>query len=125
MNSLSFNPTKWSNIQAIRRLLLTNCLSVFDHFVELALTGLMFQPSRLIKLTYGSLTKYITLNSKVTVNRKNINWTAMKLTHLSVSPDLLYAFYPQFIFFGLGFIHLVSTQSFPKNEHFLHPDTHT
>ena len=27
--------------QTIRRLLLTNCLSVFDHFVGLALKGLM------------------------------------------------------------------------------------
>ena len=27
--------------QTIRRLLLTNCLSVFDHFVELALKGLI------------------------------------------------------------------------------------
>ena len=38
---LSTNPTKWvKHIQAIRRLLPTNCLSVFDHFVELALEGL-------------------------------------------------------------------------------------
>ena len=32
---LSTNPTKWvKHIQAIRRLLPTNCLSVFDHFVQ-------------------------------------------------------------------------------------------
>ena len=68
------------HIQAIRRLLPTNCLSVFDHSVGLALMGLMFQPIRLIKLSYGSLSKYVTLNSNVTVNRKNINWTAMKLS---------------------------------------------
>ena len=30
--------------QAIRRVLPTNCLSVFDHFVELALKGLRKQP---------------------------------------------------------------------------------
>ena len=30
--------------QIIRRLLRTNCLSVFDHFVELALKGLIFRP---------------------------------------------------------------------------------
>ena len=40
INPLSANPTKWSDTlkqQTIRRLLLTNCLSVFDHFVGLAL----------------------------------------------------------------------------------------
>ena len=78
------------HIQAIRRLLPTNCLSVFDHFVGLALTGLMFQPSRLIKLTYGSLSKYIALNSNVTVNRKNINWTAMKLSPIWVFHQICY-----------------------------------
>ena len=31
--------------QTIRRLLLTNCLSVFDHFVGLLLKGLMFRHS--------------------------------------------------------------------------------
>ena len=30
--------------ETIRRLLLTNCLSVFDHFVGLALKGLIFLP---------------------------------------------------------------------------------
>ena len=36
INPLSATPTKWSNA-----LLPTNCLSVFDHFVGLALKGLM------------------------------------------------------------------------------------
>ena len=38
---LSANPTKWSNIlkQFVSNLP-TNCLSVFDHFVRLALKGL-------------------------------------------------------------------------------------
>ena len=40
-NSLSANPTKWSNTpQTIRRQQPTNCLSVFDHVVGLALKGL-------------------------------------------------------------------------------------
>ena len=39
-NSLSANPTKWSNTQAIRWLLPTNFLSVFNHFVGLAPKGL-------------------------------------------------------------------------------------
>ena len=40
VNHLSVNPTKWSNTQTVRRLLPTNCLNVFDHFVGLALKGL-------------------------------------------------------------------------------------
>ena len=39
LNPLSANPTKWSNT-----LLPTNCLSVFDHFVGLALEGLKYYP---------------------------------------------------------------------------------
>ena len=37
--SLSANLTKWSNTQTIRGNLRTNYLSVFDHFIELALKG--------------------------------------------------------------------------------------
>ena len=39
-NLLSTNPTKFSNIQTIRRQQPTNYMSVFDHFVGLALKGL-------------------------------------------------------------------------------------
>ena len=39
-NPLSANPTKWSNTQTILRLLPTNCLNVFDHFVGMTLKGL-------------------------------------------------------------------------------------
>ena len=42
-NPLSANPTKWSNtLQQFVVKLPTNCLSVFDHFVNLALKGLKF-----------------------------------------------------------------------------------
>ena len=42
LNSLSANPTKWSNtLKQFVGTLLTNCLSVFDHFVKLALKGLV------------------------------------------------------------------------------------
>ena len=38
---LSANPTKWSNtLKQFLGKLPTNCLSVFDHFVRLALKGL-------------------------------------------------------------------------------------
>ena len=40
VNSLSANPQKWSHTQTIRRLLPTNCVSVFDQFVGLGLEGL-------------------------------------------------------------------------------------
>ena len=45
LNPLSVNSTKWSHIQTIRRQThsnnsSTNCLSVFDHFVKLALKEL-------------------------------------------------------------------------------------
>ena len=41
MNPLTYNPTKWSNtLKSICRLLLTNCLSVFDYFSGLPLKGL-------------------------------------------------------------------------------------
>ena len=41
VNPLSPNPTKWSNtLKQFVGNLRTNCLSVFDHFVKLALKGL-------------------------------------------------------------------------------------
>ena len=40
-NPLSANPTKWSNtLRQFASKLPTRCLSVFDHFVKLALKGL-------------------------------------------------------------------------------------
>ena len=40
-NSLSINPTKWSNtLKQFVGKLPTNCFSLFDHFVKLALKGL-------------------------------------------------------------------------------------
>ena len=42
-NPLNANPTKWSNtLKQFLAKLPTNCLSVFDHFVKLALKGLRF-----------------------------------------------------------------------------------
>ena len=42
LNPLSANFTKWSNtLKQFVGKLPTNCLSVFDHFVGLALKGLM------------------------------------------------------------------------------------
>ena len=42
LNPLSTNPTKWSNtLNQFVGKLPTNCLSVFDHFLGLALKGLI------------------------------------------------------------------------------------
>ena len=43
LNPLSTNPTKWSNtFKQFVGNLPTNCLSVFDHFMNLALKGLNY-----------------------------------------------------------------------------------
>ena len=54
-NPLSANPTKWSNtLKQIIGKLPKNCLSVFDHFVWLALKGLkQFVKSLVVKYTYS------------------------------------------------------------------------
>ena len=50
INPLSANPTKWSNtLKQFVGKLPTNCLSVFDHFVEFALKGLKLLQRRLLK----------------------------------------------------------------------------
>ena len=49
VNPLSANPIKWSNtLKQFVGNLRTDCLSVFDHFVELALKGLTFD-SKILK----------------------------------------------------------------------------
>ena len=54
INPLSANPTKWSNtLKQFVGILPTNCLSVFDHFVGLALKG----------LTVGSVRQRVYLHS--------------------------------------------------------------
>ena len=56
VNPLSANPTKWSNTlkQCVGNLP-TNCLSVFDHFMNLALKGLkyLWQNSNTIKYCHA------------------------------------------------------------------------
>ena len=49
VSHLNANPTKWSNtLKQFVGKLLTNCLSVFNHFVGLALKGLSLSMTRLI-----------------------------------------------------------------------------
>ena len=49
LNALSTNFTQWSNtLKQLVRKLLRNCLTVFDHFVGLALKGLILAIKRFI-----------------------------------------------------------------------------
>ena len=50
LNLLSTNPTKWSNtLKQFIGNLPTNCLSVFDHFMNLALKGLTVEAGGLFR----------------------------------------------------------------------------
>ena len=52
-NPVSANPTKWSNtLKEVVPNLPTNCLSVFDHFVKLALKGLIGLKKKLYVYVY-------------------------------------------------------------------------
>ena len=56
INPLSANPTKWSNtLKQFVGKLPTNCLSVFGHFVKLALKGLSTTKSRVYVLNVLSV----------------------------------------------------------------------
>ena len=47
INPLSANPEKWSNtLKQFVGNLPTNCLSVFDHFMNLALKGLIYSSGK-------------------------------------------------------------------------------
>ena len=66
LNPLSANPEKWSNtLKQIVGNLPTICLSVFDHFINLALKGLIFEklnkqqhPIFNISQTKGQITNF-------------------------------------------------------------------
>ena len=62
LNPLSSNPTKWPNkLKQFVSNLPTNCLSVFDHFVILAVKGLNIQ-NRYLQFTFSkSLTWFWSL----------------------------------------------------------------
>ena len=63
LNHLSANPTKWSNTQTIRRQQPTNCLSVFDHFVGLALKGLDWSVCNYLGWSYLNLVMFICMHA--------------------------------------------------------------
>ena len=63
-NPLNANPTKWSNtLKQFVGKLLTNSLSVFDHFVGLALKGLRMKDSRMTSLVCRSSVFNMNINS--------------------------------------------------------------
>ena len=52
LNSLRANPTKWSNtLKKFVGKFMTNCLSVFEHFMGLALNGLNIFKKLPLRLT--------------------------------------------------------------------------
>ena len=72
LNLLSVNPTKWPNI--LKQLvgnLPTNCLSVFDHFVKLALKDLIFRTI----LTVYSILLMLIMHTKTGFPNLMLVWT--------------------------------------------------
>ena len=77
LNPLSANPTKWSNtLKIFAGSLPTNCLGVFDHFVELAFKGLKkgkYSWIKFVILTANLLTKMKTLCYTLLFGKENMN----------------------------------------------------
>ena len=70
---LSANPTIWSNtFKQFVGNLLTNCLSVFDHFVGLALKGLKFLNMRVLVCMITSGEFFATCKSQKSQNFRAI-----------------------------------------------------
>ena len=57
-NPLRASPTKWSNtLEQFVGKLPTNCLSVFDHYVRLALKGLIFAKGNRAEIAFCSISR--------------------------------------------------------------------
>ena len=87
-SSLSANPTKWSNtLKQFVANLPTNCLSVFDHFVILALKGLRIKSSSIGGNLFSG-TKQCSIydmNINRTLNKKFYIYTMYKYIQRSVT----------------------------------------
>ena len=83
--------------QTIRRLLLTNCLSVFDHFVRLALKGLKY-----VALQWPSDTEALNAMTKTL-----ISFMCLMITHMKCFFITLIQFVKQVTF--LNFKHSTTT----------------
>ena len=72
INPLSTNPTKWSNtLKQFAGNLATNCLSVFDHFVKLALKGLRASFQNIVNLK-AYINLFYTIRLTIFGNKKKI-----------------------------------------------------
>ena len=82
LNALSANPTKWSNtLKQFVGNLPTNCLSLFDHFVKLALKGLI------TLITISSLIIFILILFFFQI--KKVGWkTSWVINSLNVSDEI-------------------------------------
>ena len=68
LNPLSANITKWSNtLKQFVGNLPTNCLSVFDHFVRLALKGLIAENCKVCDFEIFGLSVCLTFCKKLSV----------------------------------------------------------
>ena len=77
LNPLSTNPTKWSKILQFVDNLPTNCLSVFDHIVGLALKGLRYFGNKQLQYVYWQIFNLI--------SKDNSTWEAFFLkNHLTI-----------------------------------------
>ena len=72
LNPLSTNPTKWSKILQFVGNLPTNCLSVFDHIVGLALKGLRYFGQQTIAIRI--IGKYLIWSVKIIQHEKHFSW---------------------------------------------------
>ena len=84
-NPLSANPTKWSNtLKQFVAKLLTNCLSVFDHFVKLVLKGLItFSVSNDGTLQRIITSEFLQRETSATINKQI--WQRVTIGNITVS----------------------------------------
>ena len=108
-NLLIANPTKWSNTlkQSIGKLL-TNCLSVFDHFVKLTLRGLTFPV--FFSLVNPSLSLFLPLNARLFLSFWKLNLNTFNVTNVWFFLFfhcnyclILFVFYVHAFFFDVDF----------------------
>ena len=80
LNSLSTNPTKWSNtVKQFCRLLSTNCLGVFDHFMQLALKGLTYYTRGVFRILSNICNRAVFFIIDVWKDRKLRIWYRKKI----------------------------------------------
>ena len=91
---ISTNPTKWSNtLKQLVGKFLTNCLSVFDHFVGFALKGLIVGGAyfKVTDVTYKKIQNFVICSFQTIIN----NYHYVMISSLIYS-SLIYSVLPHF-----------------------------